>query len=310
MMPSALKSHHFLVLITALLFAVPETQAQMLPGSNSGSNTITSDQDDSTGNDVNQVPPSLDDLKTIQRGDNVIMGKAGGTGSGSSGSGLPLDIRRDALKEAAMSYGARGGLAWRTFQISKELERRQAFLDKVYDFRSLLIAAPSGLLIEPPIISESQNAMIIENQGQQAAIAERIYNINAKARIVSAPRTWRQYLRRDWGKVEPPPSILRPKNAEERKVWRRHVEKGWDNGIDQANRIFERDLAALQGDFRGMVRYRRLLAKGMISPPYAMQVNRGITGGGRQMRVGDSAVQITGQSQLITGADQWRPVSR
>lgn len=249
-----------------------------------------------------QRPPSLSHLKSLERADNIV--------AGSAGSGLPLDIRRDALKEAAMSYGARGGLAWRTYQIARELDKRQGYLDKVYDFRSLLIAAPSGLMVEPPIISESQNAMIIENQGQKAAIAERIYNINANARIVSAPRTWRQYLRRDWGKVEPPPNILRPKNAEERKVWRKYVETGWDNGIDQANRIFERDLARLQADFRGMVRYRRLLAKGMISPPYALQVNRGITGDGRKMRVGDSAVQITGKPKLLTGADQWRPVSR
>ena len=296
-----------LILIMALSAGSHGVQAQMLPGGKSKgqSNNITSDPGNKPDANNNQPPPSLDHLKSIQRADNIVAEKAG-----AEGSSLPLDIRRDALKEAAMSYGARGGLAWRTFHISKELERRQAFLDKIYDFRSLLIAAPSGLLIEPPIVSEAQNAMIIENQGQQAAIAERIYNINAKAKIVSAPRTWRQYLSRDWGKVEPPPNILRPKNAKERKVWRRYVEKGWDNGIDQANRIFERDLARLQADFRGMVRYRRLLAKGMISPPYALQVNRGITGGGRKMRIGDSAVQITGQSQLITGTEQWRPVSR
>ena len=281
-------------------------QAQILPGGgNSTTSDISVDNSNDGGDTGNQRPPGLANLKSLERADNIVAGKADGTGSG-----LPLDIRRDALKEAAMSYGARGGLAWRTYQISKELDRRQAFMDRVYDFRSLLIAAPSGLLIEPPVVSEDQNAMIIENQGQKAAISERIYNINARAKIVSAPRTWRQYLRRDRGKVEPPPNILRPENAEERKIWRRFVEKGWDSGIDQANRTFERDLSRLQADFRGMVRYRRLLAKGMISPPYALQVNRGITGGGRQMRIGDSAVQITGQSQLITGAEQWRPVSR
>ena len=293
----------------ALIIAVSgmnyNARAQMLPGSSNSNNGLNPNLNTTDEDEGNKRPPGLDHLQSIERVENIL-----GEARSATGSGLPLDIRLDALKEAAMSYGARGGLAWRTFEISKELERRQSFLDRVYDFRSLLIAAPSGLLIEPPVVSEGQNAMIIENQGQKAAIAERIYKINAKAKIVSASRTWRQYLRRDWGTVEPPPNILRPKNAEERKVWRRYVEKGWDNGIDQANRTFERDLSRLQSDFRGMVRYRRLLAKGMISPPYALQVNRGITGGGRQMRVGDSAVQITGQSQLITGADQWRPVSR
>jgi len=53
-----------------------------------------------------------------------------------------------------------------------------------------------------------------------------------------------------------------------------------------------------------------LLAQGMISPPYALQVDRGITGGGDEMRIGDRAVQLTGVPELITGAKQWTPASR
>jgi hypothetical protein len=54
-------------------------------------------------------------------------------------SGMPIDIRRDAMKEAALSYGARGGLAWRTFEIRDEMETRARYMDKVFDFRQLLI---------------------------------------------------------------------------------------------------------------------------------------------------------------------------
>ena len=59
-----------------------------------------------------------------------------------------------------------------------------------------------------------------------------------------------------------------------------------------------------------MVRYRKLLAQGMVSPPYANQVDRGVTGGGYQMRVGDRAIQLTGTPQLISGHDQWKPANR
>ena len=70
-------------------------------------------------------------------------------------SGLKFDIRADAVREAAISFGARGGLSWRTYHIRQELEKRAPYLDKVFDFSRLLIPAPSGLLIEPPIINES-----------------------------------------------------------------------------------------------------------------------------------------------------------
>lgn len=223
---------------------------------------------------------------------------------------LPIDIRLDAIKEAAVSFGARGGLAKRTYQIRQELDLRTRYLDKVFNFSQLLVSAPSGLLIEPPIISESMNSMIVEIDGQTAAVSDKIYNIIRNARIVSAPRTWRIYLEREWGEVIPPPDILVPKTNEERQVWVEHVEKGWQHGWRQADDIFKSDLARLESDFQGMIRYRILLAQGMVSPPYALQIDRGITGGGDQMRVGDRAVQITGVPELIPGAESWKPASR
>jgi defect-in-organelle-trafficking protein DotC len=222
----------------------------------------------------------------------------------------PLDIRMDALKEAASSYGARGGLAHRTEEIRKTMEQQAAALDRIYDFKRLLIPAPSGLLIEPPIISEGENATLIEAGGQTAAVADRIFNINRNARIVSTPRNWRAYLEREWGEVKMPPQILLPRTNEERKVWVEYLTKGWNEGIEQANEIFQADLDKLVADYSGMIRYRKLLSQGVVSAPYALQVDRGVTGGGDEMRVGDRAVTITGPSQLMTEAFEWQPVSR
>lgn len=140
-------------------------------------------------------PPTLVELQNRERPKDFF-------GSGSKE--LPFDIRKDAIREAALSYGARAGLSRRIFQIRQELEFRARYLDKVFDFSQLLIPAPSGLLIEPPIITSGDNAMIIEATGQQAAVSDRIYNIISNARIVSAPRTWRFYLYREWGDIEPP----------------------------------------------------------------------------------------------------------
>jgi defect-in-organelle-trafficking protein DotC len=246
------------------------------------------------------TPPTLYELETIPKL-NVFDGDK---------ETLPFDIRGEAMKEAALSYGARGGLAWRTFEIRKELFARANYLDKVYDFRQLLIPAPSGLLIEPPIVTEADKAMIIDAKGTAAAVADRIYNINKNARIVSAPRMWNNYLERDWGEVTPPPDILRPSDDEEREKWINWVNEGWEKGIEQADEIFESDLNQLVADHRGMVRYRVLLAQGMVSPPYALQVDRGVTGGGTEMRIGDRQVEITGMPEFVPGSEQWQPASR
>lgn len=256
--------------------------------------------DDLAYKDQERIPYPLDYYLNIEKEDKGKDKK----------SALPFDIRREALREAAISYGARAGLSWQTYHIKQELERRARYLDKVFNFSQLLIPAPSGLLIEPPIISESINNMLIETDGQQAAVSDKMYNIIMNARIVSAPRLWRNYLERTWAEVQPPPDVLRPENDEEREIWQELVTRGWEEGVEQADEIFQEDLDLMIADFTGMVRYRTLLSQGMISPPYALQVDRGVTGDGTQMRIGDRAVQITGVPELVTGYDQWQPASR
>ena len=249
--------------------------------------------------DVSPPPPVLGELQELENGED--LGKPDGIG---------LQIRKDALREAALSYGARGGLAFRTFEIQRRLADYETSLTSIFDFTRLLIAAPSGLLIEPPIVSEAQRAVLVNKGGQEAAVSDRVLRINKSARIVTAPRDWHLYLERDWGKVDAPPDLLLPEDDEERELWRALVLEGWNAGVAQAEETFEADLDRMTNDYVGMVRYRELLAQGMISSPYAMHEDRGVTGGGSEMRVGDRGVSITGPSVLIPRSGKWTTAPR
>lgn len=235
---------------------------------------------------------------------------------------LSLKIRQDSQREAALSFGARGGLAWRSKQIMDDLNRNEAALDRVYDFRRLLIKAPSHMFIEPPIISEGLNNLLVSPNGDEAAVADSIYHISRQARIVSAPRNWRQYLERTWDVVLPPPDILLPETAAERAAWRQWVARGWEEGYKQADEIFQDDLNRLTADFEGMVRYRVLLTQNKVSVPYATLVDRGVSGNRvevqvgnkpvkitNEMRVGDRAIRITQPVTLRpdNASEQWEP---
>lgn len=221
-----------------------------------------------------------------------------------------LKIRADAMREAALSYGARGGLARRTWEIRRSLDTSATDLDRTYNFRQLLISAPSGLLIEPPVVTEAEKNVIVSGDGQEAAVSDQILKIGREARIVTASREWRTYLERDWGKVEPPPDVLLPRTEQERLAWAQWVAQGWEAGYKQGDEIFQSDLDRMVRDYTGMVRYRWLLSQNMISAPFALQEDRGITGGGNEMRIGDRALSITGQSQLQAKPEQWQPVPR
>ena len=253
------------------------------------------------------TPPEMDELQDIHRSHATDFGVV----EDSDGELMAIDIRRDAQKEAALSYGARGGLAKKAYQISERLKGYEKVLDGVFSFRALLVKAPSGMLIEPPIVRESLDALTIINDGNEAAVADRILNISKQAKIVSAPREWRQYLYFPYtAEIAPPPKVLWPKNADEQVSWNGWVRQGWDAGFQQGEDTFENNLNKLVADYNGMVRYRMLLAQGMISQPFALHEDRGVTGSKSEMRVGDRAVRITGPSQFLTGSELWKPADR
>ena len=268
-------------------------------------NNRTSGKKDKIGH---EAPPP--EVETLQRINESSSGKTPAITDDPVNKEIAIDMRRDAQKEAALSYGARGGLAKRNYQIMESMEGFDQVLDKVFDFRSLLAATASGLLIEPPIIKEAIDAMIITHGGDEAAVADTIFNINKKAKIVTAPRDWRQYLVQSWSLVPPPPRVLWPKNRKEQASWSMWIEQGWNAGFDQAEQMFELNVNRLVADYVGMVRYKMLLAQGMISKPYALHEDRGITKNKNQMRVGDRALRITGPSQFLTGAELWKPADR
>jgi defect-in-organelle-trafficking protein DotC len=307
---SALLAFLAVVLLVGPVMADPEGDAMGRPDQLRG----VKNNDTPTSVDPYEEPAFNDELEPSRDesmpGDLNALVNERGEGGGDQTKKAATKMRFDAMREAAMSYGARGGLSRRTWEIRQTLDKSAGELDRTYNFGVLLISAPSGFLIEPPIVTEAQQNVIVSGDGQEAAVTDSIIKIGREARIVTAAREWRTYLERDWGKVSPPPDVLLPRTEAERLEWAKWVQQGWEAGYKQADEIFQSDLDRLSRDYTGMVRYRALLSQNMISAPYALQEDRGVTGGGGEMRIGDRAVSITGQSQLQARPERWQPVPR
>lgn len=215
-------------------------------------------------------------------------------------------IRLDSLKEAALGYGARSGLARRSYEISKTLYDRQALLDTVFNFNSLLL----DMHVLPPVLSESKNNLK-QPDNDTIRVADASYRIERQAVFVTTAPNWREYLMiGDYQyKVEPPSALLLPKNDPEKKVWQQYVLQGWNFGVSQADSIFDQSLVRLERDFKGMVLYRSLLAKGMIGKPYVAESNLGVTGNGNSMNVNDRILRITAKPKLETNPAVWKPLA-
>lgn len=210
-------------------------------------------------------------------------------------------IREMALKETALSLGAQSGLAWRAKIIDDQLVKQTRNLDTIYDFNALVLE--NNVL--PPVLLEGRNTLNLADT-QTIRISDRTYKVAKQAHFVTTPPQWRQYLWMDYAKPDYPDISLLPTTKEEREVWCLYVEKGWQNGVEQANTILEESIARIKEDFSGMILYRKLLAMNMVSPPYVSHTDLGVTGDGAEIRIDDRVLRITALPALNINSDEWR----
>jgi defect-in-organelle-trafficking protein DotC len=232
-----------------------------------------------------EAPPSLEALQAArpddQHGDGLKPGRA------------------EELQQAAMIYGAQGGLAARAFAINEMLRRYEPVLDTSFDFRSLVLPVGSGqTLMRPPIITQAQLAFALGDGGQVARETACIYEITREAQLTSAPPNWREYLVRTWAAPQRPADATLPRSDKEVAYWNKWVAEGWGQGEKQAVDIFLSDLSRLQRDITGMARYRVLLRSGLVEQPQVTFQNHNFEGGRDTLHVGDQVVRITAQPGL------------
>lgn len=196
------------------------------------------------------------------------------------------NIRLDAVRNAALAVGIRGGLKFRTAELVSALTKVTRQMDMVYNFTPYLI---KGRVL-PPVIVESRD--IYTGSDMSIRMAGRSYKIESQARFVSRPPTWKDYLVVNYD-VAMPSSALMPKDAIETVLWSKTVADGWQQGIEQANQAFEANFDRLDRDYIGVVRFHKLLKSNMISMPIIAKSETSISGDSSTMYVDEELLRIT-----------------
>lgn len=210
-------------------------------------------------------------------------------------------LRAQALRETALSLGARGGLAERGQYINATLVNYEPLLTKIFAFYGLML--DDNIL--PPVLAEARNTLNLE-AGHAIRIADRNYRIVAQARFVTAPPSWREYLWMNYDIPELPDRSLLPRSKPERIVWEQDIEEGWQAGLKQADVIFRENINRLVRDYKGMILYRKLLAQNIVSEPFVASMNMGVTVDGDDMSVNDRVLRITAFPELQADSSTWK----
>lgn len=213
-------------------------------------------------------------------------------------------LRTELIKQTARGIGAQAALAWQAYHVNETLEKHRRKLDHIFNFNYLILEHN----VLPPILMEGKNILNLADDFS-LRIADREYQIIQPPRFVTAAPHWRGYIWMPYEAPEKPSSALLPRNKCERNLWNEYIEIGWNDGIEQANQIFDSNLAKLKRDYLGMILYRKLLAQNMVTSPYVSKTDLGITGSGDDMHINDRVLRITSTSYLRTNAKQWRPAA-
>lgn len=209
-------------------------------------------------------------------------------------------IRMGALRDTALSIGARGGLAWRSKQINDELDEQAPYLDNILSFNSLMI----GENMVPPILVEAQNNLNLDSSNS-LTISDVAYRIVRPARLSTTPPNWREYLIMNVSEPENPDGTLLPNTPEERELWVQYLHEGWNEGVKQAQWIYEDNLARAKRDYEGMIRYHILLAQNKVTQPTMTSNELGITGGGDSLSIGVQTYNIESAASLNPESGAW-----
>lgn len=213
------------------------------------------------------------------------------------------EMRSEAIKDIAMSVGAQAGLAWRSKAINTTLEKNARYLDQVFNFNLMLL----NHNVVPPVLVQANRSLNLADP-QTLRVDDRFYKIICQAHFTTVPPVWQNYLTMSYQAPEKPLPAFLPKTVEESGVWKKYATLGWQEGVSQANAIFNENLSRLKRDYNGMALYRTLLLKGMVSRPFVAHTNLGVTGDSSDLHINDQIYRITALPQLQPNAKKWRPV--
>ena len=212
-------------------------------------------------------------------------------------------LRLSAIREAGTAIAVQKAVKHRYQQINDDLEKISYELDQVYDFGPLV--EHEGRIL-PPIISEVHNSLQIKSSTESIS-SQVVYKIIQNARIIPVAPTWRQYLVKNYGAIEDVNKVLLPKTAAEKKIWAQAVEKGWEIGLEQADRLFDANLARLERDYKGLLKFKLLSKQGIVSLPMVAEGEFGIKVGNKTLDVDQKIFRITKASDF-NEAEKWEPL--
>ena len=210
-----------------------------------------------------------------------------------------------AIRENGIRVGIQGGMLARGKILAEQASGFGGSLDRIFQFQPMLDR--DGFL--PPVVSEIRQKVETLHSAQRIEYAGVVYKIVQPARFVRVVPTWRDYLFTGLVdsrmKVDPLPEAIRPKTDAEKAVWKSSVDKGWAQGIKQADEVFVENIQRLKSDYIGMIRYVYLRNEGMIRTPVLSKTPDGVSVTNDEISIGTGTKAVEVPARMEPDTAKW-----
>lgn len=239
-----------------------------------------------------QEPPTLKKLLNAKAATNAAV-LAGNPFKGERG---------QAQRRAAFTLAVQTAVHWRYSQIDKTLKAHAPELNRVFDFRVLML--DHGRVLPPVITASGPGSKFQSADAERSVIAT--YRIEQPAKLASTAPTWRTYLIHEYPVGDRPNAVLYPRNGKERTRWDDAARRGWKDGVALALRLYKGNLAQLQRDYVGMARFERLAEQGVVSIPLVAANQPRIAVEGKELAIGVRQIRLT-RGAAWQATHRWKP---
>lgn len=223
-----------------------------------------------------------------------------------------LDHRLQAVKGAAKMVGAQHGYNERMKARQAELRAKSEYMDRIWDFRTLMTLASSnqnGKYLIPAIMAESEGVKALTPDANTIVISEREYQIIRPARLTLRAPHWKGYLLGGADmETNLPSELLIPKDEKEKKVWEDGVSEGWVAGQNMAEREIITRMTRMKQDFLGIAKNIRLTMQNKLRQTLVTYDFEMSKGGGSRLAENQHVFRIAAPASLNGEVSEWKPI--
>jgi len=198
-------------------------------------------------------------------------------------------LRLNSILNVAMQYGVESALYFRGKEFQSFLAENEAALMQSFNYEMLMLGNGK---IKPAVIDKVDYSLTNEDRRTQRKIKTQ-YKLVEQSELVQGPPSHVDFfVNLNFRKPKAPNKYLIPVEPDEKETWRRGVELGWVEGIQQADQIIQHNTRSLLRNYLGSIRFHILLKMNVVTEPTAVETTIGTTASGNVLNVGESVYEL------------------